>query len=718
VNPGADEITNGLDDNCNGLVDEMSGGNGVPPEVVTNKVPGVDYCYATVMGWPIGSGNAYTHASDGDSWYVCTEFHEATPCGAGTTQHLGEDWNREGVNDQGEAVLAVGAGVVVMATTSTPGWGKVIVVRHDAPPGGSFALPGGGTASYVYSQYAHLQNFGVSVGASVTRGQKLAEIGPKAYKSTAPHLHWEISSPSANQFPGKGYSASTEGRVDPTEFVVMNQTVTAACGASGQPCCTGACGGAGTCNASLVCDLGGVCHAAVGCNNDGIKDAAEACDGPQLGGATCQSQGYSGGVLKCTGCALDQSACCNDECVVGNTHCLNASTMQTCGNYDADTCQEWGGNSSCASGCNSATGKCNNCVPACANKCGGAPDGCGGVCSANCGGGTVCLNQACAPCGGSGQLCCPNNTCNAPLACSGGACACVPDCSNKCGGAPDGCGGTCNGNCGGGTVCLNQSCAACGGNAQPCCQNSMCNSPLACNGGTCGCVPSCSNKCGGAPDGCGGSCNAGCGGGGTVCQNQSCVPCGSNGQTCCQNNACNAPLTCTGGACTQCNPSCSGKCGGASDGCGGTCNGNCGANQHCSGVSCVSCNYSSNIAANDTIGCGGGLVMNVQGSSVDALGKVTIKAKKNDLSTFGSGDYYVFVYDPNDGNPGNHCNDVNFASQKGHILVSGNPSQLTFSVFDSLLVCGGPEKAYCVTKAGNNHSAWFCSSDELKAKYN
>jgi hypothetical protein len=55
--------------------------------------------------------------------------------------------------------------------------------------------------------------------------------------------------------------------------------------------------------ASVVCPR-------IGCGN-GIKEGTEACDGPDLGGATCQSQGFSSGTLTCTALCdgLDTQGC-------------------------------------------------------------------------------------------------------------------------------------------------------------------------------------------------------------------------------------------------------------------------------------------------------------------------------------------------------------------------------------------------------------------------
>jgi len=90
---------------------------------------------------------------------------------------------------------------------------------------------------------------------------------------------------------------------------------------------------------------------------------------------------------------------CSNECTSGTTRCLSSSTRQTCGNYDADACLEWGSDYACPYGCSGGecitTGTCtcegcrdNDCTtflrtdncntpekyhPVCADNCGTAP---------------------------------------------------------------------------------------------------------------------------------------------------------------------------------------------------------------------------------------------------------------------------------------------------------------------------------------------------------
>lgn len=57
---------------------------------------------------------------------------------------------------------------------------------------------------------------------------------------------------------------------------------------------------------------------------DGAVNGTEECDGTELGGATCESEGFDGGTIACSGtCELDTSACfsCGDGIVNGTEEC-------------------------------------------------------------------------------------------------------------------------------------------------------------------------------------------------------------------------------------------------------------------------------------------------------------------------------------------------------------------------------------------------------------
>ena len=123
--------------------------------------------------------------------------------------------------------------------------------------------------------------------------------------------------------------------------------------------------------------------------------------------------------------------------------------------------------------------------------------------------------------------------------------------------------------------------------------------------------------------------------------------------------------------------------------------------------SCVN-NYQTAVKTQDYM-CGGNVVMNINGS-IDGSGNLTVNAYHTGGGTFSAGDYYVWVFDPNDGVPGNHCKQFNV--QKQHVAVtSSTQTTVNFPTFPSLLTCGGPAKGYCVSKAGNGDNAWFCSNE-------
>ncbi|MDR0379592.1 MAG: peptidoglycan DD-metalloendopeptidase family protein [Candidatus Accumulibacter sp.] len=75
----------------------------------------------------------------------------------------------------GDPVVAAGGGRVVYSGTGLRGYGKLVIIKHDA--------------TYL-SAYAHNQNILVKEGQSVTRGQKIAEMGNT--DADRVKLHFEI----------------------------------------------------------------------------------------------------------------------------------------------------------------------------------------------------------------------------------------------------------------------------------------------------------------------------------------------------------------------------------------------------------------------------------------------------------------------------------------------------------------------------------------------
>ncbi len=67
----------------------------------------------------------------------------------------------------------------------------------------------------------------------------------------------------------------------------------------------------------------------------------------------CQSNYCNPSTLKCE----NHPAGCTNECTQSSTRCSSSSVKQTCGNYDADSCLEWGGDLTCQYGC--SNNQCN-----------------------------------------------------------------------------------------------------------------------------------------------------------------------------------------------------------------------------------------------------------------------------------------------------------------------------------------------------------------------
>ena len=100
--------------------------------------------------------------------------------------HTGEDWNGPGACDEdlGTPVYAAANGVVTASGYYAPAWGRIILIQH--------TLPGGAKA---WTQYAHLKERLVSVGAVVTRGQQIGSMGKGANDNTfCAHLHFVVRS--------------------------------------------------------------------------------------------------------------------------------------------------------------------------------------------------------------------------------------------------------------------------------------------------------------------------------------------------------------------------------------------------------------------------------------------------------------------------------------------------------------------------------------------
>lgn len=131
-------------------------------------------------------------------------------------------------------------------------------------------------------------------------------------------------------------------------------------------------------------------------------------------------------------------------------------------------------------------------------------------------------------CGGNGQPCCRGSLCDTGT--------CANDICGACGanGQPCCAGSTCQTG-----ACVDNVCRECGGINQPCCNGSAC--------GTGRCVSNICTACGGLSQPCcaGSTCNTG------QCVSNICTPCGGLNQTCCNGSTCNTGR-CVNSICTVC----------------------------------------------------------------------------------------------------------------------------------------------------------------------
>jgi hypothetical protein len=240
---------------------------------------------------------------------------------------------------------------------------------------------------------------------------------------------------------------------------------------------------------------------------DGVINGNEECDGSQLGGKTCQSQGFQDGTLSCTdNCTFDTTGCsnCGDGILNGHELCdgnqLGGKTCMTEGFVGGQlTCT-----SDCASFDTSACHNCGNGVIDPSESCDGFQLGTEACSTLGFDGGTLACRSdctfntdACYACGDgeiNGSEQCEGTQLGgascATLGFAGGVLACSPGCTFdtgacfKCGDGVINGSDQCDGNQLGGASCAS----------------------LAFSGGTLACSPSCtfdSSACYHATDTCG-----------------------------------------------------------------------------------------------------------------------------------------------------------------------------------------------------------------------
>ncbi len=169
------------------------------------------------------------------------------------------------------------------------------------------------------------------------------------------------------------------------------------------------------------------------CGDGTVNDVGEECDGADLRGSSCEARGFAGGTLTCSAsCTFDESGCQAELCGNGT---IDAGEDCDGANLGGATCASRGfagGALSCSAGCSfdeagcCAGQICNGaCIPADATCCPGQ-----GWCSPEfpvCGNGTCCPagTEACgAGCMVAGAVCCETYACAPGSTC--GVSPCLP----------------------------------------------------------------------------------------------------------------------------------------------------------------------------------------------------------------------------------------------------------------------------------------------------
>ena len=158
------------------------------------------------------------------------------------------------------------------------------------------------------------------------------------------------------------------------------------------------------CAADCTYDAAG-CQGSAGECGDGILDAGEACDGTNLGSATCQSLGHTGGALSCSAsCGLDESQCTDAQPVCGDGV---AEATEACdgGDLRGASCGDLGwddGTLACDPDCVVDESQCFNHGPGCGN---GVVDGMMEECDGNDLDGESCQSLGFPPQPGSSLAC-------------------------------------------------------------------------------------------------------------------------------------------------------------------------------------------------------------------------------------------------------------------------------------------------------------------------
>jgi len=150
-------------------------------------------------------------------WFDATGFDRLYRVGTSAqAYHTGADLNMNEPYwdaDKQSPVYAVASGIVTFADR-LPGWGYVIIIRHD---------PLITTGQVMVARYAHVEAIQVAVGDRVVRGQQISKVG-NAEGLFAYHLHFDLSPTSIMttqpwHWPKMDRKALRANYVDPLAFI-------------------------------------------------------------------------------------------------------------------------------------------------------------------------------------------------------------------------------------------------------------------------------------------------------------------------------------------------------------------------------------------------------------------------------------------------------------------------------------------------------------------
>ncbi|MBI2675823.1 MAG: hypothetical protein HYX24_05160 [Candidatus Aenigmarchaeota archaeon] len=167
---------------------------------------------------------------------------------------------------------------------------------------------------------------------------------------------------------------------------------------SGQTCTSGLCSG------TACLSAGSACTSSVQCCSQSCQ-TSQSCESKSCKGIISQSaciskngcQWYSNFFIrecrgtyqvctttgpKCTGESSTQGLSCTDECTAGSSICSDSSGYSVCGNFDSDSCLEYGPPTGCPSGQTCSNGQCSS-GSSCLSS--------GSTCSSN----SQCCSQTC-----------------------------------------------------------------------------------------------------------------------------------------------------------------------------------------------------------------------------------------------------------------------------------------------------------------------------------